>query len=244
MTMTAKYAGKCSKCGGQIRPGERINFDATTHTTQHVQCPERTAIAPAQTASPAPYHISGGEGYGYRGWQVGQVIRASDRMQAEQGYPEWLYVVHATSRYYREDGMSFGVGDESGHTFAADCRAATDDESAPIVAQRRARAERKTAEARRAEIARMFETRGERPDGPIDLDGQRLMDTQTIYGGGDWFELAAGAMWYIQNNGADGDDWSTNNIRTGGAGAIGWRLPLDLEIEAELLALDALLSSQ
>jgi hypothetical protein len=33
------------------------------------------------------------------------------------------------------------------------------------------------------------------------------------------------AIWYIQNNGSDGDNWSSNNVRTGGAGAIGWHVP-------------------
>lgn len=30
-----------------------------------------------------------------------------------------------------------------------------------------------------------------------------------------------GRIWWVQNSGSDGDDWSHNNIRTGGAGAIG-----------------------
>lgn len=31
----------------------------------------------------------------------------------------------------------------------------------------------------------------------------------------------------MENNGADGGDWSRNNVVTGGAGAIGWRVPPD-----------------
>ena len=33
----------------------------------------------------------------------------------------------------------------------------------------------------------------------------------------------------IQNNGRDGDDWSINNIQTGGAGAIGTYISYDEE---------------
>lgn len=42
--------------------------------------------------------------------------------------PEYLYVLSASQRYYREDGMSFGVGDEKGYVYSAVCRAATEAE--------------------------------------------------------------------------------------------------------------------
>lgn len=47
------------------------------------------------------------------------------------------------------------------------------------------------------------------------------------YGGGTWVVIEPGEsyFWYVNNNGADGDDWSRNNVTTGGAGAIGYRLP-------------------
>ncbi|NCU21821.1 hypothetical protein EOM89_14215 [Candidatus Falkowbacteria bacterium] len=39
-----------------------------------------------------------------------------------------------------------------------------------------------------------------------------------------------------ENNGRDGDDWSYNNVRTGGAGAIGWRRPYDPAVAEQLRA--------
>lgn len=47
------------------------------------------------------------------------------------------------------------------------------------------------------------------------------------YGGGSWVVIEPGEQhfWFVKNNGADGDDWSHNNVSTGGAGAIGYRLP-------------------
>jgi hypothetical protein len=45
------------------------------------------------------------------------------------------------------------------------------------------------------------------------------------------------SIWYVVNNGHDGDDWSANNVRTGGAGAVGWRLPWSAELEASVRAL-------
>jgi hypothetical protein len=51
------------------------------------------------------------------------------------------------------------------------------------------------------------------------------------YGGGEWVVIEPDEkhFWYVLNNGADGDDWSRNNVQTGGAGAIGRRVPLTEE---------------
>jgi hypothetical protein len=53
-----------------------------------------------------------------------------------------------------------------------------------------------------------------------------------------------GAVWYVQNNGADGDDWSANNVRTGGAGAIGWRVGRTEELIEQLDALGEQLTTK
>lgn len=42
----------------------------------------------------------------------------------------------------------------------------------------------------------------------------------TIYGTGEWLHNTPDALYYVINNGADGDDWLRNNYPTGGAGAI------------------------
>ncbi len=39
-----------------------------------------------------------------------------------------------------------------------------------------------------------------------------------IYGGGAWLHMAGDDLYYVRNNGMDGDNWSYNNYRTGGAG--------------------------
>jgi hypothetical protein len=75
---------------------------------------------------------------------------------------------------------------------------------------------------------------GERPDGWHDVDGERLFNTQDIYGGGSWFVITDAHIWYVRNNGMDGDNWSANNIRTGGAGAIGYRIPYSIELAEQL----------
>jgi hypothetical protein len=63
---------------------------------------------------------------------------------------------------------------------------------------------------------------GHRPPGD-----QIWIDKNSIgYGGGTWVVIEPGEnyFWYVRNN--DGDDWSRNNVQTGGAGAIGYRLPM------------------
>ena len=57
-------------------------------------------------------------------------------------------------------------------------------------------------------------------------------------GGGDWFVLSTD-VWYVRNNGGDGDDWSHNNVSTGGAGAIGWRVPWTDTLAAAVQALES-----
>lgn len=42
------------------------------------------------------------------------------------------------------------------------------------------------------------------------------------------------ALGYGECLGMDGDNWSQNNVRTGGAGAIGWRIPFDEIISSKI----------
>lgn len=88
-----------------------------------------------------------------------------------------------------------------------------------------------------AEIREHIQSQGECPEGWHTPEGERYLDVQNIYGGGDWFVVGEHWIWYCRNNGADGDDWSRNNVRTGGAGAIGWRVPYDAQLAARIAEL-------
>jgi hypothetical protein len=83
------------------------------------------------------------------------------------------------------------------------------------------------------EIARKT---GEKPDRWVDFpEGEVLEDTEyrpNIYGAGVWYIIQENCIWIIHNNGSDGADWSLNNVRTGGAGAIGIRCPRTEQLEA------------
>ena len=111
-------------------------------------------------------------------------------------------------------------------------------EAREIEQQARARIEQDRRQRRAALEKRIIE-QGECPEGDHVPAGDVLADTSTIYGGGDWFVVGADWIWYCRNNGADGDDWSRNNVRTGGAGAIGWRVPYSAELAAEIERLAA-----
>jgi len=154
--------------------------------------------------------------------------------------PEFLFVVSATRRYVREDGLSFGVGDDAGYLYSAVCRPATESEAAALVARREAARRRKEAGAKLAAIAERIRETGERPHGPEVAEGERLVwdgAESVIYGGGRWFTLGPEWIWSIANNGSDGGDWSVNNVRTGGAGAVGWRVAATAELAAEIRSL-------
>ncbi len=260
MTITAKYPGKCYVCGQRIDPGEEIDWDKATRRTRHAVCPEAKAVEPAATLKQTDViKISGGSGYGWRPMKAGQVVRNTKR-NIEAGGPEWLYVLEAWRQYYGEDGMSFGVGHEQGYVYGADCRPATPEEAAPKIAEIQAAEARKVAKARVAEITKTIRDTGERPEpkpiGPNTkgyredycpgyfLRGEKVLNTQDIYGGGEWFVIEANHIWYVRNNGMDGDNWGCNNVATGGAGAIGWRIPMDEALAEELRRLNAVLGEQ
>lgn len=140
----------------------------------------------------------------------------------------WYQVVSTRRQYLGEESMSFG-GDIDGYLYHADLR--------PLSAEEASEAEHAMMEKRRqaarqrvrAHLASLVQKNGTRPTGKQGHmlpwpKGEVLMDTRNIYGGGDAFVLGTTHVWYIRNNGADGDDWSQNNVSTGGAGAIGWRM--------------------
>lgn len=290
MTIIAKYPGRCKKCGGLIKVGDKIEW-SKGEGAAHVKCPanpEPYRPEPRKMVSRfdstcvecglkikagediyylkgkgawhvdcsqakeqerkerqmAPYQISVGEGYGGSPFTPGQVIEAPEYLQKEKGI-EYLIVVKATETYFPFDGMSFGVGDESGYLYQASCREATPEEAAPLKEKKRKIEEKKAAATELEEIKTTFKKNGERPVGNYILDGEVVCEQgqhTKIYGGGSWFVIEKDGIWYIENNGGDGDNWELNNIRTGGAGAIGWRIPYSETLAGRLRKIDLILA--
>lgn len=176
----------------------------------------------AQRPMPAGhFRIGGGQGYGYRELHPGETIR-----NPKADGPQWVTVVDASKQYYREDGMSFGVGDESGYVFSATVRPATPEESAPHEQAEQARAYQQALKQRVSALADAFRQEGERPAAAT-VEGEKLLDTRTIYGGGAHWVIAPDAIWFVQGNGADGDNWAYNNV----PGGIAWKMPRTPEAE-------------
>ena len=138
MTIKAKFSGRCTQCGGEIKPGDQIEW-TRGQGSRHTKCPVTDpAVQPAADA----ITVSRGSGYGGTPYQAGQTIKSRDNA--------WVVVERAGETHYREDGMNFGVGDESGDVYWADCREANEAETAAAEA---ARAVRVAAKARRADLA-------------------------------------------------------------------------------------------
>jgi hypothetical protein len=77
-----------------------------------------------------------GEGYGGERLPEGELVFRAPEPGAER---RWYVVTECRSSYFREDGMSFGVGDDQGYVFDFVARPATDEEAAPAEAAHRAR---------------------------------------------------------------------------------------------------------
>lgn len=74
----------------------------------------------------------------------------------------------------------------------------------------------------------------------IRVEGEKIqnpLNPENPWGGGEWWVIQKEWIWHVQNNGFDGDDWSRNNVQTGGAGAIGVRVPFSDELAAQIRSL-------
>jgi len=69
------------------------------------------------------------------------------------------------------------------------------------------------------------------------VEGEKIqnpLNPENAWGGGEWWVIQKEWIWYVRNNGFDGDDWGRNNVQTGGAGAIGVRVPFSEELAAQI----------
>lgn len=163
--------------------------------------------------------------------QIGDIYKGKDG--------KYYKILTRSAQRVREDGLSFGLADDEGEIVTGKSRLATSEESAPLLAAETVETDRRAQlqcdAAERSAIAKHIQEHGDRPTGGS--PGNRLLDNSNIYGGGDWFAINKTEIWYVSNNGGDGDDWSLNNL----PGAIGVRIPLDQNqaIANRILALES-----
>lgn len=194
MTMTAKFAGRCSTCGGRIAAGTQIEWSKGAGA-RHVECASGAAATPA--VQPGPIALHGGSGNGCQGWTVGQVILSGEKRRRDGG-PDALVIVTASRRYVREDGLSFGVGDDQGYLYTATARPATAEEMAPAIEAAHAQA----IEAERAaELKRIYAAieAGERlPEDEADrlasAAGESVLLAPGVHGGRRWVRIESDSL--------------------------------------------------
>ncbi len=176
--------------------------------------------------------LKGGSGYGHQGWVIGQVVENPKGVD-----PQYLTVVTVSQRHYSIDGRSFGVGDDSGYVYYATTRQATEKEAEPFRAKLAIAAAKKEAAKMLAALGEHIRAIGERPAGHHTPAGEIIrIERRTAYSGGSWIVAGQKYIWYVLDNGGDGDNWELNNVLTSGAGAIGWRVPTTKEMNAICIA--------
>lgn len=203
----------------------------------------RAAMVDAHTNPPAPKPVESGPAKPLRvAYPVSDHPQLNKPMKFRPDGP--VYVPTGTGKTWRvsDDDPSMHsrlLGHEGEQAHYVYFREATPDEVVAYEAERAEAARRQRVAQHTDAVKRRIMKEGEKPRGEprFVLDGERLLDTGNIYGGGDWFVLMPESIWYVRNNGMDGDTWDANNVRTGGAGAIGWRVPRTPGLEQELRAL-------
>lgn len=155
MTITAKFRGVCSVCGGTIHAGDRIEW-SKGEPTRHTACPSEGGAQPAaskaqrkpRTQRQAPRRQQPGEitirrRSSDRGdtYQIGTVIHASKVSGGGGPDEHYFLVVHSWIEHANEDMDAF---DEMA---GAHVRPATDEECAPVIAAKRTALARQTCEA-------------------------------------------------------------------------------------------------
>ena len=136
-------------------------------------------------------------------------------------------------RYERYDGFSFGADTEDWYSVQAVDISDTEDGKSALDNARKAEEAAKAEQNKIQEVKSTLSSirdiienksnyvkKGDIPS----KDSVILYDTFNMYGSGERIVLDGDYVWYIRNNGMDGDAWDQNNYSTGGAGAIAYKV--------------------
>lgn len=230
----ARYPGTCAVTGRRYDAGALIE-----RTPDGWARADAVAREAAGQAALATIHLQRGSGeVGGEPYEVGRTIRA-DWYEEGERKAGIVTILSCGQRYYRDDGMSFGVMDESGYVYYASARPATEEESRPLLAAEAAAKTRREARARLEAIVRRIHNEGTYP---AQIERRPAGETfalhrdpsAPLYGGGTWLviDAAGGHIWSLLGNGADGDDWSRNNLPS----TIACFLPYTAELADEIRA--------
>ncbi len=238
--LDARYSGVCRKCGRSFPAGTRIDYVRGAGSS-HVTCPPGAAAAPASAgrAIEQLFRETGTLPPGSNDVE-GEEIRISSSARIYGG-GTWFIVEPAAFEaptVEEIDGARAAVAPllAAGATYCAffDAQrarpvdwklfyAAVDGQRTEELPEEMRPLAQANTDARAAMVAAKPEggwTLPQRAWERMEARIRRARDGRSI--------------WYVINNGADGDDWGANNVRTGGAGAIGRRLPWSEELEQRI----------
>jgi hypothetical protein len=224
----AQYKGRCCLCGGQVSIGDKIHYHQ--RRTEHEACAQKAleALAPLAGAEPISYQREEPP-------ELGRPVRLGpgDGAEGQVVVP----LVHRR-RYFREDGLSFGLSKDNGWLYTIEARPASADEVAELEAQQRAEAARAADRKRRIEAGQRVKAaiRATKPETP-EPKGREWPAKRKNYDD-DYLIIdeEGGRVWLVVYNGRDGDCWAWNNWRS----SIVYEASLTPELRADLVALGAL----
>ncbi len=226
MRIKAKFASRCGSCGGRIRPGDEIEW-AKGQAGRHVKC--ASSEEEGEKIPKGPISLSGGSGYGCEGWKIGELILSGEKRRREGG-PDALVIVTASHRYVRDDGFSFGVGDDEGYLYFATARAATPEEIAPAIEGAHARALKDECELELKRVYAILEAGERLPETDADrlasANGESILLALGIHGGRRWVRIEADSLILI--DGGYYDDYRR----------CAWRSPRTAELERRVRTLE------
>lgn len=216
--VAARFTGTCVRCRGEFPAGAQIHYLKATGA-EHLACAEEAAAALAGIPEEArvAYHVE-------EQWSPG-LCRAPRT-------GEIVVALAATSRYYAEDGLSFGLSRDRGVLWTVTARRATAEEAAELEGRERAEQERRERRARQLTawkaLCKLIQ-QGERPE-KADPQGEqwpakRAYDQPRVL-----IDRERGQIWLVEYNGRDGDCWAHNNV----AGCVAWCTALLEEVWALL----------
>ncbi len=219
--VAARFPGTCVRCRGKFAAGEQIHYLKATGA-EHLACAEKAAAQLAGVPEEDLVRYSVEEQ-----WAPG-ICRAPRTR-------EIVVALAATSRYYAEDGLSFGLSQDRGVLWAVTARRATPEEAAGLEARERAEEER---QRRRAEqlaawkrLLRHLQETGEKPEA-ADPQGEQWPAKRNHDQDRVLLDRERGQIWLTVYNGRDGDCWAWSNAGS----RIAWVAPLSEEVWALLRA--------
>lgn len=206
------------RCRGKFPAGAQIHYLKSTGA-EHLACAEEAAEALAEVPESERVVYSEEEEWG-RG------LRRAPHTK------EPVVPLAATSRYYPEDGLSFGLSRDRGVLWTVVARRATAEETATLEAQERAEQERQGRRARQLAawkaLCKAIQA-GEKPERAHPEGEQwpakRAYDQDRLR-----IDRERGVIWLVVYNGRDGDCWAWSNAGPD----IAWVAPLTEEIWALL----------